>query len=498
MKQNTDTIEYRPPIVVIVGHIDHGKTTLIDFIRKSKIAEKESGGITQHIGAYQVEHQNRIITFLDTPGHEAFSAIRARGSKVADIAIVVVSADEGVKAQTKEAIGHVKDANIPFIVAINKMDKPEANPNKVRQELTEIGVLLEGWGGQTPVVEISAKTGKNVEELLEMVLLIADMENYKSSSCGPAQGIVIESHLDNRRGFVATLLVQSGTLKINDCVSTGRTFARIKMMESFTGQNVQSATPSQPVLTLGWNEAPELGEQFNVASCLSEAEKNAKQNTNNIQPLFVRDTNDKDKKTLNIIIKADVRSSLEAIDHCIKGIKHDEVNYRVLSHGVGNVTEADIKTASTSKAIIYGFHVETETSAKKLAEKLNIKTKNIQIIYDLIEELRKDMSYLLSPEIKRTTLGKMQVLVLFKKSTNYQIVGARVISGLIKRGCLIDAIRGGAVIASGRLTQLQENKNDIPEARERMEVGIKFEGTPIINEKDVLEAYEEEKIRRNI
>ncbi len=501
--EKTQIFFKRPPIVVVLGHVDHGKTTLIDYLRKTKIAEKEAGGITQHIGAYQIETNGKFITFLDTPGHEAFSAIRSRGAKVADIAILIVASDEGIKPQTKEAIKHIQEAKIQVIVALNKIDKPQANPAMIKQQLAEEGILFEGWGGQVPAIEISAKTGKGVDELLELVLLTAELENLESNPDKPAEGVVIESHLDKKRGCVATLLIQDGTLKMDDYVVSGRNLAKLKMMEDFSGKTVSEAGPSEPVLTLGWNQSPNVGEKFQAVKTKEETDELLNQ-ANQIPapgtPLFIKESGPQkdNKKILNLVFKADTQSSLEAVGEAVKNIFSEEVNYNVLSYGVGNIKDNDIKTVSPSGGAVYGFYVEIENSAKRLAEKEKIRIKTFDIIYELVEELRKDLSNLLEPEIRRTVLGKLKVLKIFKKGAGHQVVGGKIISGLARRGALIDVLRNNVKIVSGRLAQLQHNKVDVEEVKEGLEAGIKFDGPAEIQEGDLLEIYEEEKIKRNI
>ncbi|MEK7203863.1 MAG: translation initiation factor IF-2 [Patescibacteria group bacterium] len=496
----TNSSAKRPPIVVVLGHVDHGKTKILDYIRKTKIAEKEAGGITQHIGAYQVQHNGKMITFLDTPGHEAFSAIRSRGAKVADIAILVVAADDGVKPQTKEAIKHIQDAKIPFIVALNKIDKEEARPVMAKNQLAEAGVLLEDYGGQISAVEISAKTGKNVDELLELILLTAELENLEANPNQKAKGVIIESHLNPKRGYLATLLIQKGTLKIGDHIVSGGTLAKVKMMEDFAGKVLREGRPSQPVLTLGWNESPDVGENFQAAETKEETETLLNRPLKPEVPIFLKKTGPQkeNKKILNIVFKADTQSSLEAISEAIKNISSEEVSYNVVGYGIGNIKDNDIQTAANGEGIIYGFYVEIENSAGRLAEKEKVKVKTFKIIYELVEELRKDLSELLEPEIKRTVLGKLKILKLFKKGTNYQIVGGKVSWGLARRGALIDVLRNNGKIVSGRLSQLQHNKVDVEEVKEGLECGIRFEGPVEIKEGDVLEIYEEEKIRKSI
>lgn len=504
-------ISSRPPVVVVLGHVDHGKTKILDYIRNTKIAEKEAGGITQHIGAYQVEHPvkdsssptgqaMKKITFLDTPGHEAFSAIRSRGAKVADIAILVIAADDGIKPQTKEAIKHIQDAKINFIVALNKTDKPEAKVQMVKQQLTEAGIFIEGWGGQTPVVEISAKTGKNIDELLELILLTSELEDLKADPSQPGKGVILESHLDSKKGIIANLLVQNGTLRVGNYIVSGRTFAKIKSMENFLRKNVTEAGPSQPASTFGWSQSPDIGEKFEAVTTKEEAEKLAGQALSPETILFLKESGPAkdDKKTLNIFFKADTKSSLEAINEVIKTIENSEVGYNVLGYGIGNIKDNDVKTVAPKKGIVYGFYVDAENSTRRLAEKEKVTIKTFEVIYKLVEELRNDLSSLLEPEIQRTVLGKVKILKLFKKGSNYQIIGGRVTSGSAKRGALIDVLRNDGKIVSGRLSQLQHNKADTDEVKEGLECGIIFEGPTEIQEGDVLEIYTEEKIRKSI
>ena len=500
INKDLNQTQRRPPVVVVLGHVDHGKTTLIDYIRKTKVAEKETGAITQHIGAYQIEHQGKTITFLDTPGHEAFSAIRSRGAKVADIAVLVIAAEEGLKPQTKEAIKHIKDAEIPFIVALNKIDKPEAKPAMVKQQLAGAEVFVESLGGQVPAVEISAKTGKNVDELLELILLTAELEELKTDVNQKADGVVIESHLDPKRGYVATLLIQEGTLRTGDFAVSGNTFAKIKMMEDFSGKNIKEALPSQPVLTLGWSQAPDVGQKFESVATKDEAEKKALQSVSAEPALFVRESGPKkeNKRILNLVFKADTQSSLEAISEAIRNIGNEEAGYSVVGYGIGNIKDNDVRTAVNGQGMIYGFYVDTESSSKRLTEKEKVKIKTFRIIYELVEELRKDLSDLLEPEIKITPLGKLKVLKTFKTGSNYQIIGGKVVSGYAERGAMIDVSRNGTKLVSGRLNELQHNKTNVNEVKEGLECGIRFEGPAEIKEGDLLEIYKKEIIKRSI
>ena len=496
----------RPPVVVVLGHVDHGKTKLLDTIRKTKIAENESGGITQHIGAYQADINGKVITFLDTPGHEAFTAIRSRGVKVADIAILVVAADESVKPQTKEAIRIIKEEKIPFIVALNKIDKEGANIQKVKQDLATEDVLVEDWGGKVPVIEISAKEGRNIDALLDMILLVAELEELKEDLSSPAQGVIIESNLDKRRGYVATALVQKGVLNLGDWIVVGTVVGKIKSMEDFMGKAIVQAGPSQPVLITGWPIAPDIGKEFVVAPDKDEATEISEKNVN-LAPLFSFfkgsvETGDENKKFLNLVFKCDVASSLEAIEASINAIKSQEVGYHVISYDIGNISEADVKTAIASKGQVVGFRVGTEESAKKLADKEGTKISNFEIIYELIEYVRKEMAELLGVEIKKNLLGKLKVLAIFKKDYRSQIFGGRVISGKVVRGAMGDVIRNGLVVVSGKIGQLQHNKEDMPEVKEGLEAGIRFDAITKdfteVKEGDILDIYEEEKIARTL
>ncbi len=494
----------RPPIVVILGHVDHGKTSLLDFVRKTRVAAKESGGITQHIGAYQAEVQGKKITFLDTPGHEAFTAIRSRGAKVADVAVLVVAAEEGVKPQTKEAIRIIKESETPFVVAISKIDKEGANAQKVRQELAEQEVMVEDYGGDVPVAEISAKTGDGVEHLLELILLLAEVEELQAPEEGPATGFVLESHLESNRGVVATLLVQSGQLAVGDWLSAGTAVARVKSLEDFTGKTIKSASPSQPCVALGWESVPPIGQSFSVAISHDEATKQAT-SAMSLAPvaLFARE-NITTPKIANVIIKADAQSSLEAIDQVLRTIKSDEVSYRVVDYGVGKIGDGDVKNAKAKSAAIIGFHVPIETSAKQFAERDHVRIEARDIIYELVTIVRDLMADMLDPEIRRIPLGKLKILALFGAQGKTQIVGGKVINGKAVRGAMIEIIRGGTTL-KGKLVQLQQKKADVAEVAEGLECGLRVDVNlsdlgiqMMIKEGDILEMYEEQKIKRSI
>ncbi len=492
-------------MVVVLGHVDHGKTKLLDAIRQTNVVAGESGGITQHIGAYQAEHAGKLITFLDTPGHEAFTAIRSRGAKVADIAILVVAADESVKPQTKEAIRIIKETSIPVIVAINKMDTPNANPAKVRQDLATEDVLVEEWGGKTPVVEVSAKQGTNIQELLDMVLLVAELEELPNDTTSPAEGIIIEAHLDKRRGYVATALVQAGIVHVSDWIAVGTVVGKVKSMEDFTGNVLTDAYPAQPIVVTGWPDAPDIGRQFRIFADKAAAQEYAA-DQRDLAPLFAfmqqpTDAPDAAAKQLPVIFKSDVSSSIEAIDAALTAIPSREVSCRVLDYAVGNVSEADVRTAAGSHALVLGFRVGVEPSAQKLAEKEGVTIATFDIIYELIERVRQEMAALLEPEVQRTVLGKLRILALFKRDGRAQILGGKVTSGAIKRGALVDVMRGKDPVKLGKLVQLQQNKQDVPEVREGLEAGMRIElvsPAPEVQVGDTLELYEEEQVARSL
>lgn len=490
--------------MVVLGHVDHGKTKLLDTIRKTNVADKESGGITQHIGAYQVKANDKLITFLDTPGHEAFSAIRSRGAKVADIAILVVAADESVKPQTKEAIKIIQSEKIPFVVAINKIDKEGSNPQKVKQDLAAEEVLVEDWGGKVPVVEISAKQNKGINELLDMILLVADLEDLNEDLSLPTQGLIVESNLDKRIGHVATALVYKGILKVGDWIVAGTVTGKVKSMEDFMGNSITQAKPSQPVRIIGWSNAPHIGIEFTSAGTKEEVIKIAEDNMS-LAPLLsffagAQETPE-NKKTLNLIFKTDVTSSLEAIDAVLKTIKSDDVTYRVIGHDIGNISEADVKTSIAGHGQVVGFRVSIDEAAQRLAEREGVKITSFDIIYELIEYVREQMADLLGPTVTKVPLGKLKILATFKKDAKFQVVGGRVLSGKVIRGGYGEVLRNNLVICNGRIGQLQHNKEDVSEVKDGLEAGIRLDLIPSqpfqeIKEGDILEIYEEQKSKR--
>ncbi|MAF20872.1 MAG: translation initiation factor IF-2 [Parcubacteria group bacterium] len=497
-KRKQDNFQTKPPVVVILGHVDHGKSSILEAIKDLKITEKESGGITQHIGAYQVEHQDKKITFIDTPGHEAFSAMRSRGAKVADIAILVVAAEEGIKPQTKEAITIIKKIGLPVIVALNKIDKKEAQPERVKEELAKNGLIVESTGGQIPSVNLSAKNGQGIDELLEMLVLVAEINELKSPIDQPASGVIVESHRDNQRGATATLLVKQGTLRDKDIIGTDSTIGRVKTIEDFQSQPIEKATASTPVIITGLNQVPQVGEKFSVFETLEQAQirvdkKTAKRKGE--KEIFVVEP---DKKILNIILKADVRGSLEAIKESFKSIPAEEVVLRILKAEIGDITESDIKLAESARAKIVGFRVKASSTIQELAQQKKVKVALFEIIYELIQGTRELLSKLLKPEIIKNVLGQLKVLALFRSEKDRQIIGGKVINGQIKQSASLNVVRADEKIGQGKIIKLQRDKKDAEEVNKNQECGILFKGTTTIEKGDILEAYEEEKKKREI
>lgn len=488
----------RPPVVVILGHVDHGKTSILDFIRKTRVTEKESGGITQHIGAYQIEHNGKQITFLDTPGHEAFSAMRSRGIKVADIAVLVVAAEEGIKPQTKEAINIIKKTAIPAIVAINKIDKKEAQPEKIKQALSESGIIVESLGGQVPSVNTSAKTGQGIDELLEMINLVAEMEELKAETDKPVLGVIIESHRDSHRGPTATALIKEGVLKSKDIIGTDSAVGKIRTMEDFQSNSLEQASPSTPVIITGFEEAPQVGEKLYSFEDLEQARarvsrKQAKRKEKT-EVLVV----DPDKKILNIILKADVYGSLEAIKESLKSIPDEEVVLRFLKAEIGEITESDIKLAESANAKIIGFRVKASANVKQLAQQRKVKILTFDIIYELIQGIRELAEKLLEPELVKNILGKVKILALFRADKNRQIVGGKVVNGSVKKNASIDIYREEKKIGQAKLVQLQRNKKEADEVSKDQECGILLDSSTKVEKGDILEFYQEEKVKRAI
>ena len=489
-------------MVVVLGHIDHGKTTLLDQIRKTHVAEKETGGITQHIGAYQIVEGDKKITFIDTPGHEAFSAMRSRGSKVADLAILVVDSSEGVKAQTKEAISHIKKSGIPIIVALNKIDKPAANLEKVKKELAQEDLVVEGLGGKTPSIEISALTGQGIPELLELILLVAEMENLKVEFTKKAEGVVIESYLDRLRGPTATLLINEGFLKQGDILGTFSTFGKIKKLEDFQGRSIEKALPSDPAVVIGLEDVPKVGENFKVFSDLETAKNYLKIPTKKVPEVLpsteVPLVEGLDQKVLSLILKADVLGSIEAVEEVLNNLPQERVVLRILKSEAGEINERDIKLVKGERSLILGFRVKINPTAKILAEREKVKIMTFDVIYDLVEGVRKFMERELKPEKVRTDLGKVKTLVNFLTEKNRQIVGGKVIEGEVKKGASIEIFRGENLIGKGKLVNLQKNKKDVDRIPKGEECGMLYEGDTRIEEGDILVIYQEERRSREL
>ena len=498
--ESQNNLVSRPPVVIVMGHVDHGKTKLLDAIRETNMVDKESGGITQHIGAYQVEKENKKITFLDTPGHEAFKSMRARGSKIADVAIIVVAADEGLKPQTLEVIDLVQKENLPFVIAINKIDKEGADIDRVKKELSEINIIPEDWGGKAICVPISAKQKLNIQELLDTVLLVADMEEFKANPKRDAVGTIIESHIDKAEGPVATILIQSGTLRIGDMIVTGQTAGKIKAMRNYLNQDLKEAGPSTPVKILGLKHSPEVGDIVEVTKDRKKIKLIVKQN--NYQKsmpapkLDQPDQGEEDEEraeipALNITLKTDVLGSQEALLETFEKFKDPEVKLNIIKKGLGNITDVDVLDSQTAKGIILAFRVKTVASAEELARDTKVPILYFDIIYKLLEEVEERLKKLLSPQIVRTELGKILVLAIFKTNKDGMILGGRVMEGRVKNQTKIKAIRNGAIVTRGDLVGLQSGKEEVTEVLQGQECGLRFKGRGVIEVNDTLEIYEE-------
>jgi translation initiation factor IF-2 len=501
--------EKKPPVVTVMGHVDHGKTSLLDAIRKAKIAESEAGGITQHIGAYTVTINDEKITFLDTPGHEAFTAMRARGAQITDIVILVVAADDGVMPQTAEAINHCKAANVPMVVAINKIDKPGANPDRVKQELTEYGLVSEDWGGDTICVPVSAKSREGIDELLEMVILTSEMLELKANSARKAKGTVIEAKLDKQRGPVASLLVQNGTLHVGDSILVGSTYGRIRAMFDDKGKKIKAAKPSIPVEILGLSEVPAAGDRFNVvkdektAREMAELRKDKMRNENfqashkvSLEDLYSQIQEGKVKE-LGVIVKADVQGSVEAIRQSLDKLSSESVKVRVLQWAVGAITETDVSLASASNAVIIGFNVRPDNNAAILADKEKVEIKTYRIIYDAIEDIKSAMIGMLEPEFKEVVLGRAEIRQIIKISNVGTIAGCYVLDGKLVRNSDVRIIREGIVVFESKFASLKRFKDDVKEVNFGYECGLSIEKFNDIKEGDIVEAFTMEEIKRN-
>jgi len=500
----------RPPVVTVMGHVDHGKTSLLDFIRTTKVAAGEAGGITQHIGAYHVETPRGVVTFLDTPGHEAFTAMRARGAQATDIVILVVAADDGVMPQTIEAINHAKAADVPLVVAMNKIDKHEANPEKVKQELLTHGVVPEEYGGDSPVVPVSAKTGQGVDALLEQVLLQAEVLELRAATDAPAKGVVIEARLDKGRGPVATLLVQSGTLKRGDIVLTGAVYGRVRAMLDENGKAVQEAGPSIPVEVQGLSEVPNAGEDMMVVADERKAReianfrqgkfrdvKFAKQQATKLENMFGQ-MGEGEKKVLTLVIKSDVQGSQEALVHALTRLATEEVKVSVVHAGVGGITESDVNLAMAARAVIIGFNTRADATARKLIESAGIQVRYYNIIYDAVDEMKAALSGMLAPEKKESVLGMVQVRQVFRISKIGTVAGCYVQEGMVKRSAQVRVLRDNVVIHTGEIDSLKRFKDDVREVKAGFECGMSLKNFSDIKEGDQFEVFEVLEVARTL
>jgi len=501
----------RAPVVTVMGHVDHGKTKLLDAIRETDVVSTESGGITQHIGAYQIKlkakksklkTEERTITFLDTPGHEAFSAMRAHGANITDVVVLVVAANDGVKPQTIEAANHAKEAKVPIVVAINKIDLPDADVEKTKRQLTDIELIPEEWGGKTPMVQVSAKERKNIDALLEMILLVADLAELKADPSQGASGVVIESHMQAGRGPIATVLVQEGTLRLGDPIVIGRTYGKVRIMENYLGKKVTQAPPSTPVRIAGLEDLPNFGNRFVVVKDEKEAREMTKAKSITRKVISITELSEGIKegkiKELKIVLKADVAGSLEALKNSLKNISTKEVKINIIHEGVGDISESDINMAVASDALVIGFRVKADTQVVNLARRENIKISIYDIIYQLIDDLSAALSGLLEPEVVETEIGRMEVLAVFRTTKNEKIIGGKVTTGKIENGAEVRITRNKDTIGEGKITSLEQNKKATSEVLEGFECGLKIATSVKIQVGDILEAYKARAVARHL
>lgn len=500
----------RPPIVAVMGHVDHGKTSLLDSLRKTDVAKGEAGGITQHIGAYQIEKNNRIVTFLDTPGHEAFAALREHGAKTCDVAIIVVAADDGVKPQTREAIDHAKAAGVSIVIAINKIDKSGADPNRVKQELTEIGIQPDDWGGDIPCVEVSAKTGENLDKLIDVVLLVADILGPNAIYSGLANGVVVESHLETGRGPVVTLLLQNGEIKVGDWIVVGKSFGKIRSLENYKGEKIRKATPAMPAIISGLKELPVFGDWFEEV----ENEKIAKDwiNKQTRKASFKSLTSPKSMnssditraviegkvKELAVLVKADTQGSLESLVSSLESAGNEEVRVKIIGSGIGDISESDINAANAGNAIVLGFNVSISAAVNQLAKRSSVDFTLYKIIYELLDDVRDWLSSLLAPEIIETEHARLKILGVFKTTKNSVVCGGKVLSGKITQDLDVKIISKKEQIGTGKLTNLQKNKEASKEVVEGEECGLSIETNSTIREGDEIVFYSVESKARKL
>lgn len=503
--QENTNLKPRPPIVTVMGHVDHGKTSLLDAIKKTNVIQTEAGGITQHIGAYSVNVKDRKITFIDTPGHEAFTAMRARGAQVTDIAVLVVAANDGIMPQTIEAINHIKAAKVPMVVAINKIDVPEANIERIKQQLTEHDVLPEEWGGDTICVPISAKQGINIDKLLEMILLVADVEDLKANYDAPAVGTVLESKVDRGRGIVATIIIKEGTLKIGDYIICGLSSGRVRAMMDYTGKNVVKAEPSMAVSVVGLNQVPDAGESAYVVDeklakdilyerLTKVQQEKAKQNNGMSLEDFLQQSADSEMKVLKIIVKADVKGSAEAVKQTLEKIRNDEVKVQCIHSGVGSITESDVVLAKASNALIIGFNIKPEAKAKVLADRNNVEVKLYKIIYEAVDEITNIINGMQAPKYQENVVGHVEIRKIFKVSSLGNIAGSYVLDGVVNRNAKVRLLRNNEEVVATSIESLQMGKDDAKQVKAGFECGIRLKGFNDIKEGDIIEVFEEVQI----
>ena len=501
----------RPPVVTVMGHVDHGKTLLLDAIRQSDVVSGEAGGITQHIGAYQVHQNGEVITFIDTPGHEAFTAMRARGAQVTDIAVLVVAADDGVMPQTVEAIDHARAAGVPIVVAVNKIDRPEADPLRVRQQLADQGIQTSEWGGDFEFVDVSAKTGQNLDKLLETILVVAELQELKADPGGLPRGVAIEAHLDKGRGPVATVLVQRGTLRVGDAIVCGTAHGRVRAMLDEHGRPVEDAPPGRPVQVLGWSQAPEAGDDFRVVADEREARRIAQERESKVRAAelvaarpaikledLLTAAREGEVSELNVILKADTQGSVEALAESLEKLSTDEVAVRILRRGVGAVGESDVTLAQASQAVIVGFNVRPDPGARELADREGIDVRLYRVIYQAVDDIKQALSGLLAPTEEEVELGRAEVRQTFRVPRLGMVAGCYVTKGTITRGARARLVRDGAVVYDGRVGSLRRFKDDVREVAEGFECGIGLENFQDVKEGDVVEVYEVREVARSL
>lgn len=499
--ENPDELVFRPPIVTILGHVDHGKTTLLDAIRHTSVVDDEAGGITQHIGAYQVEHNDRLITFLDTPGHAAFTAMRARGAQGADIVVLVVAADDGVMPQTREAIAHTKAAQIPLIVALNKIDKPNADPERVNQQLAEIGLVPDEWDGDTIVVPLSAKRKEGLDDLMEAILLVADNSDIRANPQGRIIGTVIDAKIDRSRGVMATLLIQNGTLNVGNIIVAGTSHGRLRAMFDHLGHKVEDAEPSAPVAVMGLNDVPVAGDLFQVVESDKQARALTRERKNNkktaaesprsavtLEQLFEQ-FQAGDVRELRLIIKADVQGSLEPIKSSLDDLGTGEISINILHQGTGNIGKNDVMLAAASKAIVIGFNVEADSATQRLADTEGVSIRIYNIIYRVVEDIEMALKGMLEPEMKETVIGRAEVRATFRIRKIGRVAGCYVVKGELRRNAKVRLLRGDEVIYDGDVSSLKHIQDDVTEVRTGFECGITFKKFNDFDEGDIIESY---------